>query len=312
MKKIDSQSLTGHLAMLFANITWGIMAPVSKYVTSLESVSALAVTGFRIFGACILFWIASIFIKKEDVPRKDKLKFALASLLAVVFNQGSFVCGVSLTSPINASVITTTLPIITMILSAIIIKEPITSKKVAGVIAGITGALILVMDSSTVSTGNSNLWGDLLCLSAQVSFAFYVVLFKDLVGKYSPVTIMKWMFLWASLIFGPVLIPFMNDVEYSTLPSNAWFGLGHIVILGTFVAYFMIPIGQHRLRPTIVVMYNYVQPIVSTIVSLVVGLSTFSLLKGLATFLVFTGVWIVTQSKSRADVLKEQESKNNK
>lgn len=311
MKKIDNQELIGHAAMFFANIIWGIMAPVSKYLTSLESVSAFAVTGYRIIGACILFWIASIFTKKENVPNRDKFRLILASMLAVIFNQGTFVSGVALTSPINASVITTVLPIITMVLSAIILKEPITSKKVIGIALGLSGALILVIDSSKGYSGDSNIIGDLLCLFAQFSFAFYVVLFKELIGKYSPITIMKYMFLGGAVIFGPFLAPSMIRINYSELPLDAYFGLGHTVILGTFVAYFMIPIGQHRLRPTVVVMYNYVQPIVSGIVSLIVGLSTFSVWKGIATFLVFMGVWIVTQSKSRADIEKEKNKINN-
>ncbi|MCQ2253676.1 MAG: DMT family transporter [Bacteroidales bacterium] len=307
MKGIDRQTFPGHLSMFFANVIWGIMAPVSKYVMSQESVSCFAVTGYRILGACVLFWIASLFVKKEKVPRRDKIRLIFASLLAVVFNQGSYVCGVSLTSPVDASVIVTVLPIITMILSAIILKEPITSLKVIGIALGLSGAIILIWDTGTVG-GDSNIWGDLLCLSAQFSFAFYTVLFKDIVGKYSPVTMMKWMFLWASVFTMPFFSHDMLAMDYANLDSSVYWGLVHVVVGGTFIGYFLIPIGQHRLRPTVFVMYNYVQPVVSTAVSVAVGMSVFGWWKAAATILIFAGVFVVTQSKSRA----EMEGKNGK
>lgn len=303
MKSFDKQTLPGHLAMFFANVIWGVMAPVAKYVIGQDSVSSFAVTGYRILGACILFWTVSLFVKKEEMPRKDKIRLIGASLLAVVFNQGSYVCGVGLTSPIDASVITTVLPIITMILSAIILKEPITSLKVLGIALGLSGAIILIWDTGNVS-GDSNIWGDLLCLSAQFSFAFYTVLFKDIVGKYSPVTLMKWMFLWASIFTMPFFAGDMIAINYSSLDSSVYWGLAHVVVGGTFIGYFLIPIGQSRLRPTVFVMYNYVQPIVSASVSVAVGMSAFGWWKAAAAVLIFTGVFVVTQSKSRAEMEK--------
>ena len=145
MRPYSSHTLAGHAAMLVANIIWGFMAPVSKYVMNFESVSSFAVSGFRVAGACVLFWIASIFLKNEKVERKDKIRLLFASMLAVMFNQGLFVTGVSMTSPVDASVITTFLPVITMVISAVILSEPITFLKVGGIVLGISGALILVL-----------------------------------------------------------------------------------------------------------------------------------------------------------------------
>ncbi|MBP5369971.1 MAG: EamA family transporter [Bacteroidales bacterium] len=302
MRPFNSHTLAGHAAMLFANIIWGFMAPVSKYVMSFDSVSSFAVTGFRVAGACVLFWIASIFLKNEKVERKDKIRLLFASMLAVMFNQGLFVTGVSMTSPVDASVITTFLPVITMVISAVILSEPITFLKVGGIVLGISGALILVLTAAASNSG-SNIWGDICCICAQFSFAFYVVLFKDLVAKYSPITVMKWMFLFATLIFVPFLLPDMAAVDYSALPSSAYWGIVQVVVGGTFICYFLIPVGQHRLRPTVVVMYNYVQPLVATSAALAVGMDTFSPWKVLAAVLIFAGVFTVTQSRAKDDVV---------
>ena len=302
MRPFSRHTLAGHAAMLVANIIWGFMAPVSKYVMNFESVSSFAVTGFRVAGACVLFWIASIFLKNEKVERKDKIRLLFASMLAVMFNQGLFVTGVSMTSPVDASVITTFLPVITMVISAVILSEPITFLKVGGIVLGISGALILVFTAAASNSG-SNIWGDLCCICAQFSFAFYVVLFKDLVAKYSPITVMKWMFLFATLIFVPFLLPDMAAVDYSTLPSTVYWGIVQVVVGGTFICYFLIPVGQHRLRPTVVVMYNYVQPLVATSAALAVGMDTFSPWKVLAAVLIFAGVFTVTQSRAKDDVV---------
>lgn len=302
MRPFNSHTLGGHAAMLVANVIWGFMAPVSKYVMNFESVSSFAVTGFRVAGACVLFWISSIFLKNEKVERKDKIRLLFASMLAVMFNQGLFVTGVSMTSPVDASVITTFLPVITMVISAVILSEPITFLKVGGIVLGISGALILVLTAAASNSG-SNIWGDICCICAQFSFAFYVVLFKDLVAKYSPITVMKWMFLFATLIFVPFLLPDMAAVDYSTLPSTVYWGIVQVVVGGTFICYFLIPVGQHRLRPTVVVMYNYVQPLVATSAALAVGMDTFSLWKVLAAVLIFAGVFTVTQSRAKDDVV---------
>ena len=59
-------------------------------------------------------------------------------------------------------------------------------------------------------------------------------------------------------------------------------------------------IGQKNLRPTIVGMYNYVQPIVATCVGIWLGLDKFTFIKAIAIVLIFSGVWLVTVSRSLA------------
>ena len=119
----------GHASMLGANTMWGLMSPISKFVMLGGAVTPLVVTDLRIFGAMILFWIVSFFRKPEHVGHKDLAKLFGASLLAIVFNQGCFIFGVSLSSPGDASIITTSMPLWAMVLSALILKEPITGRR---------------------------------------------------------------------------------------------------------------------------------------------------------------------------------------
>ena len=78
-----------------------------------------------------------------------------------------------------------------------------------------------------------------------------------------------------------------------------------MVIFATFLGYLLIPIGQKVLRPTTLSMYNYLQPVVASFLAVAIGIDTFGIEKALSGVLVFAGVYIVTQSKSRVDIEAE-------
>ncbi len=291
--------MKGHMAMIVANISWGLMAPFVKTVVLESNINAWNIVAFRVAGAALAFWMASFFIPREKVAPKDLLKLVFAALFGIILNQGVFVLGVSYTSPINASIVTTTLPIIAMIIAAFYLKEPITWKKVAGIIVGACGALIIILNSANGNgSGDLGLKGILLCFMAQFSYAVYFVFFKKVISKYSPITNMKWMFLFSSLIYIPLTWSQITNIEYATLPSSVIGELAFIVLGSTFLSYMMIPIAQKYLRPTVATMYNNVQPIVASIAAVLLQLDYFGWYKTLAILLVFAGVYLVTTSKA--------------
>ena len=289
--------------MLAANAMWGLMSPVAKIVMAGGLISPLVLTDLRIFGAMVLFWLVSFFQKPEHVHHKDMAKLLGASLLAIVFNQGCFIFGVGLTSPADASIITTSMPLWAMVLAAFFLKEPITGKKVLGIALGAGGALLLIMGSNatkqTTASGDHAIWGDLLVLTAQLSYALYIVLFKNFVQKYSLVTLMKWMFTYAFICTLPFSYNDLMATDWSILTLPDISGIAYVVVCGTFLCYMLVVVGQKSLRPTVAGMYNYVQPVVACIVSICMGLDAFNLTKGLAIMLIFGGVYLVTISKSR-------------
>ena len=296
---MKTKNYTGHLCMLLASIAWGLMAPIGKDIMSTE-VTALSLATFRMVGGALCFWIASLFIKHEEVKPHDLMMLFFASLFAIVFNQGMYIFGLSLTSPIDASIITTTAPIATLILAAIFLHEPITGKKLGGVFLGAIGALIMILGSTSAGGGkSSNALGDLLCFIAQVSFASYLTFFKGLATKYHPITCMKWMFTYSAICTIPFSYNSVVSIDFATLPLDIYLNIAVVVLGGTFFAYLLVPIGQRILRPTVATMYNYVQPIIASIITVIVGLDTFGLMKSIAIALVFLGVYIVTRSKSK-------------
>ena len=239
---------------------------------------------------------------------KDILKLFGASLLAIVFNQGCFIFGVNLSSPGEASIITTSMPLWAMLLAAVVLKEPITGKKVSGIVIGACGALLLILgsgghvQSEPVLSGSNRVWGDLLVLSAELCFALYIVLFKNFVSKYSLITIMKWMFTCAFVCFIPFSANDLVTLDWAGLDGVMISGLVFIVVGATFLSYILMVVGQKELRPTVAGMYNYIQPLVACVVAVCWGMDTFNLTKILAVLLIFGGVYLVTASRARQDV----------
>ncbi|MCI6110496.1 MAG: DMT family transporter [Prevotella sp.] len=298
------QPLIAHLCMLCAGTCWGLMAPIGKDAM-LNGIDGIDLVSFRVLGGALLFWLTSLFTKKEHVPVKDILLLGCAGLFALVFNQCSYTIGLNLTSPSNSSIMTTSMPIFAMVLSFFILKEPITWQKAGGVLLGCAGAVIIITTSATAGNAKvGNIWGDLLCMSAQLSFALYLSLFKPLVQKYSLFTVNKWMFTWATLIIWPFTLGHVSSINFASVPMSTWWETGFVVFFGTYISYICMMVGQQTLRPTVVSVYNYMQPLVSVSVSVAAGLAVFKTSQALAAILVFSGVWFVVKSKSKHDMSK--------
>lgn len=297
----------GHLAMIVANMAWGLMSPFVKTIVLNTNIDAWTIVAYRVMGAALAFWTASLFIPKERVPFKDLKWLVLGALFGVILNQGVFVLGVSYTSPINASIVTTTLPIIAMIISAFYLKEPVTWKKMAGIAVGAAGAIIIILNSSSGNIGGDiGMKGILLCFAAQFSYAIYFVFFKKIISRYHSITVMKWMFLFSAIIYLPLTWSNITTIDYANMPFSVIGKIGFIVLGSTFMSYMMIPIAQKYLRPTVATMYNNVQPIVAAIAAVIMQIDTFGLPKVFAILLVFTGVYLVTTSKAKEEVVEEK------
>lgn len=301
-----NRPLIAHLSMFAACAIWGLMAPVGKDAMT-HGLDGPSMVLIRVAGGALLFWIASLFAKREHVPLKHVLTFAGAAVFGIVCNQCGYTIGLSLTSPINASIVTTSMPIFAMLLAALILKEPITSKKVLGVLMGCSGALILILTSAAHASDKvGDIRGDLCCLGAQFSYALYLSLFNRFIKQYSIFTVNKWMFLWATVILLPLTGPHTLSMISQPLPLSTLLETAYVVVFGTFIGYILIINAQKILRPTVVAAYNYVQPIVAVAVSVATGLGILKWTHALAIVLVFAGVTLVNKSKSRRDMEREK------
>jgi drug/metabolite transporter (DMT)-like permease len=299
----EQKSLFGHFACFTAYLIFGLNIIVCKDLTSSGAISPIALFTLRSLGAGSLFWIISLFMPKQRVEKSDYVKIFAASVLGFFLTQMFFLMAISRITPMDCSIITSLSPVYTMFIAAYALKEPLTAQKIGGVILSLCGIIYLILNSVTSSSAvaQTTPLGVLLMIGNSLCFSLYLGIFKPTIAKYSVVTFMKWTFLFASLLAMPFSAKEIITLDFAALPKQHIAELAFLIICATFITYFLIPVGQKILRPTLVSMYSYVQPIVAIVVSIYVGMDTLSWQKVLAAVTVFAGVAIVSYSRSKRE-----------
>ena len=297
----EKNSILGHFACFTAYLIFGLNIVVCKDLTSSGAISPLALFTLRSLGAGVLFWLISLFLPKEEVECRDLPKIFVASVLGFFLTQISFLMAISRITPMDCSIVASLSPLYTMFIAAYALKEPLSAQKIGGVVLSLCGVLYLILNSvtSTSAVVQTTPVGVLLMIANSLCFSLYLGIFKPTIAKYSVVTFMKWIFLFSTLMSLPFSAKEIVHTDFAALPLSYMAELAFLIICATFVTYFLIPIGQKRLRPTLVSMYSYVQPIVAIVVSIYVGMDTLSWQKVLAAVTVFAGVIIVSRSRQK-------------
>ena len=290
----------GHLALGLAYTIFGINLVTSKDIANADAVTPIALFTMRAVGATALFWLISLFLPKEKVPARDMGKIATAPALGLCIPQSTFLKAVTMATPIDIGVVGTLSPIFTLFIAYFALKEPITLKKIGGVLLSLCGILFLIYNSvhahndveATTPAGYA------LLVANGLSFSAYLGIFRPLIQKYKVITFMKWMFLSALLISLPLSAGKLMLTDFSVITTEVWLEIGFLILFATFVCYFLIPFGQKSIRPTIVSMYAYLQPIIAAIFSIWTGMDSLTWQKILAIIFVFGGVALVTRSRA--------------
>ena len=295
-----NRQLIGHLASFGAYAIFGLNIVFCKDIANQGELSPIFLFTLRAFCAGILFWLLGLFTRREKVPAGDLLKMAGAALLGLVIPQMTFLTAITMTAPIDLSVVQSMTPIMTMFVAAIFLKEPITWKKAGGVALSFAGVLWLIFQSThAAGPVQTRPLGIILTITNALCFALYLGICRPVIQRYSVVTLMKWMFLFAFLVSLPFSAKQVVALDYAAVPAKVWWEVGYLIIFATFVAYFLIPIGQQRIRPTLVSMYGYLQPIIASAVGIAIGMDRLTWMKLLAAVCVFAGVAIVNRSRAR-------------
>ena len=300
---MNKSQIIGHLACAAAYVIFGINVVVCRDIATDGGLAPIVLFTMRALVAGGLFWLVSLFMPREHVPMRDLLRLAGAGVLGLFLPQLTFLHAIELTTPVDLSIMSTITPILTMFVAAIFLKEPITWKKVLGVALSFGGVLWLILQSSHAGAGadHTQPLGVAFCFANYLVFALYLGTCRPLIARYSVVTGMKWMFLFSFLLSLPFSVPHMPHTDFAAVPMHVWWEIGYLIFFSTFVAYFLIPVGQQRIRPTLVSMYGYLQPIIAVGLAIATGMDRLTLTKVLAAVLVFVGVWVVTQSRALAD-----------
>lgn len=291
----------GHLAILAAAIFWGAMSPIAKNLMLSGAVTPPALSAIRIAGGAIVFWLAGLVLPKSAtggsrIARSDVATILLMAILITSANQGLYIIGIGYTTPFEATVMTTTTPVFTLLLAAIFIGMPMTFMKVTGVAFGLGGALLLAFatrGNDAMAIASNPTIGNLMCMGAQICAAVYFTMFRPVISRYHPFTLMKWLFLFGTLTWTPFVWNDLMAVDVARLDGQSLWSLAYIVICPTFLAYLFMIYAQQQLKPTTVSMYSYIQPLTAAALASAMGLADFGWTNIFATILIFAGVAMV-------------------
>ena len=291
----------GHLAVLTVYIIFGINPNCSKAVVP-EYITPEAYTALRLVVGAAGFWIISMFTPLEKVAKRDiwMIVFGAVSLYGTLW---AFAEAMRYISPTYVSLISAMSPLVVMLMAALFLKEPITTRKAMGVFFGIAGALMMILFSLHGDTHYSNI-GALLCFVNILFYATYLLITRAISPKYSPVTMMKWMFLFSAVLSLPLAIPTVKDspILMGTAPAMAYVNMGIVALFATVLAYYLLPVALRHIRPTTVSMYSNLQPIVTAALAIAIGQDVFTWNKPIALLLVIFGVFLVTTSRSKDSI----------
>lgn len=253
----------------------------------------------RAIGGTFLFWILTFFGPKEKIEKKDFPRIMAAAFFGVALNQLTFFKGLSFTSPISASVIMVTAPIIVLILSAIIIKERIELKKVFGIIIGLTGTAILILYGKSIGDSSNAGWGNFLVFINAFSYAIYLILIKKLITKYHAFTFIKWIYTFGLLYVLPFGYFELISINWGVIPTDIYYKIGFVVLFTTFLAYLINLMAMKHLKPTTLSVFIYLQPLFAATFAIGLGKDELNLIKILSAVLIFTGVYLVTHKPKK-------------
>ncbi|WP_062057042.1 DMT family transporter [Aquimarina longa] len=294
-----SNKVKAHLALLSVNIIYGANYLVAKGLMP-NKIEASALVFLRISGAGLLFLILKLFIK-EKIDRKDITRLALCGFLGVAVNQFFSMNGLSLTSPVDAAIIITAIPIFTVVISYFLLREPLTSRRILGISIGGIGAILLIyLGNSGLGTGS--LLGNIFVFINALAFAFYLVLVKPLMLKYKPVTVIVWTFLFGFIFMFPFCVEKLMYTDFTAFTVPNWVSLCYVVIGPTFLTYLLNMFALQFVKPTVSSSYIYLQPAIAMIL---VALTSYwvvnSQYKGdltigklLCCLLIFSGVYLIS------------------
>jgi len=243
----------------------------------------------------LLFWSISMFFR-EKVTNKDKLRMFLCGVFGVAANQLLFFKGLDQTSTINASIIMVASPIIVALLSAIILKEKPSIYRVVGIIIGLAGACFIILQENNANEGASFI-GNLLIILNATSYGLYLVLVKPLMKKYSPLTVIKWVFTFGLLIVTPFGLTEIDTVNWN-MPVDIILKIGFVIIFTTFFCYLFNIYGVKRVSPTIVSSYIYLQPILTSLIAVLYGYENINETTIICALIIFFGVYLVSKPAS--------------
>ncbi|MBT5437583.1 DMT family transporter [Crocinitomicaceae bacterium] len=298
-----------HLALFLVNVLYGAGHIIAKGVMP-EFLTPSVFIFLRVSGAVIFFWILALLYNNFKIQLKDIPLFILCGIFGVAVNQLFFFHGLNLSSSFNSGIIMSMNPIMVGILSYFLLKEKPTLIKIAGVLLGASGAILLTLKGA-VGNGDSII-GDLFLIINAMSYALYLVLAKPLMSRYAPITVITWVFtfgLFFVCVF-PSTIPDLVQTDFASIPSEIYLKIVYIIVGVTFFTYLLTIYGLQFLSPTVSSSYIYFQPLLVVLFAFAFSYlnwsadytNTITFEKIAYMILIFLGVYLTSKSSTKKTV----------
>ncbi len=284
------------IAATLVSVIYGLTFTIAKDVMP-EFVKPFGFILLRVGGAVLLFWAIAFVGPKEKIALNDFPRIIAAALFGVAINMLTFFKGLSLTTPISAAVIMVTTPIIVLILSSIIIKEKMQTRKVLGIALGLVGTVFLILFGKSIGSASNAGLGNLLVFINAVSYGFYLIVVKKLMDKYNAFTFVKWIYTFGFLMVLPFGWTEFRAIDWQSIPSDIYWKIGFVIFFSTFCTYLLNLLSMRELKPTTVAVFIYLQPLFAAIIAIGLGKDELNAVKIIAAILIFVGVYLVIQKK---------------
>ncbi len=292
------QTIRAHWAVLITNLIFGVNFSIVKYISP-SLIKPFGLNLIRVAVAAMLFWLLfAVKPSKAGIDKKDIGRFLLCAFTGVAVNQLMFIKGLTLTTPIHAALLILATPVFILLLGFALRSEKITVQKIAGLLAAISGATLLFLGREQNAIGSNMLLGDIYIIINAVFYAFYYVLVKPLMQKYSPVHVVRWVFSIGLFMILPFCWSDFAAIEWGSFNTSHYAALAFVVIGATFLAYYFTVYGLQHLSASAVGAYIYLQPVFSAVISILYFHEALTAVKLVAATLIFTGVFFVNKKKT--------------
>ncbi len=288
-----NKNILAHISLVFANLIYAINFTFAKDVMP-EYIMPSGFILLRVIGGFFLCSLCYFLFVKQKVEQKDILRLALCGVFGVAINQLFFFEGLNLTTPINAAIVMTINPILVILLSFLIIKETLTFRKTLGVLLGLMGASMLILNGGGIDFSSNHQAGNLFVFINASSYGLYLVLVKPLIQKYHLITVLFYVFGFGLLYVIPFGFSSLNAVKWAIIPSNIYLEITFVVVCTTFVAYLLNSLALKQLSPTTVSIYIYLQPVLASLFAILWGSDYLDKDKIVAALFIFLGVYLVS------------------
>lgn len=284
-------NISPHYIFLFTTLIAGFNYSISKILMP-QYISPSAIIVVRSISAVLFFSLLYLFSTKQKVNQRDFWRLVLAAFLGIAANQLLFMEGLNKTSPINASLMMTSAPVLVLLTSIWMKKERFTIYKLIGLVCAGMGALMLLAHSMSIDSHEVML-GDVYILLNAACWALFLVVIKPIITKYHTTTVMPILYLLGLMFVLPFGWQDFIHTNFRAFSIEAWLALGFVIVFATWIAYFLNIYGLKHVNPSAAGVYIYLQPVFSTIISITMGKDELNFEKVVFSIFIFVGIYLV-------------------